>query len=487
MFREISKEVDSTDLSALLEKAALEFPTSYPNPVEDFGSFTRFAGNPIVTFDPVTEDRMMPCDIKADPRRNRILMLAHHRTAGVANNNGRQLFLWSAPWDSPAGPWTRINDHAHPLVALGPNTDWDGGDVYNASMVIRGDTLYIAYSGDAVNAHQHLRIGLATANLTAAVPQATKLTTGVGNAGPLALGTAPYQAWKPSLHYLNGRWHLWVKSDTSADAAAYMMYPRLYTNPVFAKAGWAIHPAAKNYGQTDTAIDAFFQMLPLDNTGDNWLHATYNGTPNTFTLATYGFRHDRVRWNMFAGIFTNNNPDGTARTAWDKDYVDQPVLFYHLGKWYMFYGGNNAGAGVGTGAQGGGAVYDYAVQQSQTGVTPNTFDLLTQRKVTAVVNSYATGGQLYTNSTSMMWRIDQCLLETPSSVGYLSSINHITGDSSDFADGVFRIFVRYPTVAHQHTYSASPTDANTAAVGSEITAGANPNISHRVWIVGAPY
>lgn len=404
-----SGNVMINQMAPALETIASEFPTTIPAPNIDNGHFHRYASNPVATFDAATEDRMMPNDVIEDPTRNRLLMVAHVRTTAVANSHGRDIYLYSAPWGHPTGPWTRLNPHATPLVPRGSAGRWDSGSVYGAGICIVGNRLHIAYHGcrdTGTYATSPLYIGLAYADLTgneATTPiQATKLNTlaplaiGAGtmsfsdlltgmnkdlavtfsdSAGDLlctasgnhgltaandgaplyftTTGTLPanltvgqayyfkyvgantykveavvgggaiaYSATngsgthtsqmghfgnQPNLHWLNGKFYLWVRQYTDAASGSTSLtpdIPRLFTCASFSGTGssWLCNDMMRPYGgysmydatsNKDTAV----YMLPLDASGASWLGMNNNEADPSCNIFTVEFHPNHILYS----------------------------------------------------------------------------------------------------------------------------------------------------------------------------------------------
>ena len=318
--------VDVGELSPSAETAALEHPTTVPNHVMDGGSVNMKYGVVIPASSlSAGEDGIVMAQMLEDPARNRILGICHIRQTGGVN---RQLYLYSAPWGHPEGPWTRLNASAAPLVGLGAPGAFDATNVFVAQAFIAGNNLYLAYAGTSGPSPEYTgKVGLATADLTQAAPVATKL-------GQLNVGKSPYYGYPAGLANINGEIILWVAQASSAGGWMTVPVPRPYYATKFSTTASDWTPDKKFYqgGDYDIASDGLHHpcLWPMVYLGENrWVRVIPDG-PNAANMSLYtvGISADSVVHSYLGNVY-HNHPDSAASA------IDSARMFYHLGKWYF--------------------------------------------------------------------------------------------------------------------------------------------------------
>ena len=320
--------VDTTEISA---------PTSIPNSVLDGGSvnFGKYA-NPVIPVSALSagEDGVIMNQIIEDPARSRLLGLTHIRQTGGIN---RQLFLWSAPWGHPEGPWTRLNPAAAPLVALGV-ASFDSTNVFDGCGFVAGRNLYLAYAGTSgASTESTGKVGLAQADLTQAAPVATKL-------GQLQIGNSPYYGYPAGVQNINGGIVLWIAQAAASGDWMNPSVPRPFYSTVFgaAAANWTADHKFFVDGSTDVGAGkhpCLWQQVYLGE--DRWARVIPDGTyANNLSLYLTEMRgEDRLNYCYLANVAQNTPPDANHA-------FDSARMFYHQRKWY-FTAGSFAVSGPG--------------------------------------------------------------------------------------------------------------------------------------------
>ncbi len=328
--------VTINQIAPVLETAALEHPPWLPNNALDGGSvnFSKF-NNPVIPLSALSagEDGVVMNQILEDPARNRLLGLAHTRqTSGV----NRQLYLWSAPWGHPEGPWTRLNAAAAPFVPLGAGGQFDSANVFCPTGFILGNNLYVAYIGNDNNQNQpwaDQHIGLAWGDISQAIPVATKL-------GQLSLGVTPFYGCPVGLHYQNGT--IVLQTSHPGPGGGYMTpdVPRFYYSEKFSAnaADWTLDKLCSPAGNVAaTTGQSVFGCAYL---GENkWARVIPQG-PYTNNLDLYQIElrpGDRVVETYLSNICHNHDSAN--------NWFDVSAMFYHEGKWYITCANNMIGPG----------------------------------------------------------------------------------------------------------------------------------------------
>ncbi len=475
------------------------------------------AGTGTLTVTEYYFDRIYLNQAMEDPKRGRILALAHARTPGATDTDGakgRNIYLLSAPWRHPEGPWTWLTDPAS--GGLITKSGWKADNVYMSCGFIAGDILNIAYGGGNRDAGPpviiKIRTGLATVNLN------TLAVTDLSAANCLTLGTTPYEAVPAGLYQKDGRVNLHVGVQNATGSAAEM--PRHYRNISFAVTGWTIHPSMVEYGNPspengmDTAFSNCIPMVDGSVIAPRWKqYGGYNGepltSPPTFSaIRQYSYDGSTVVISEMARLMHWNDTTG----QWDDWQCDSNQLFYHLGDWYDFYAGNtNAGylaGGDGTtnaqGSQVGCAKYtttgtaetqaalgDWTapvVNEYPTswvsGTTANVDKLIPAGTVTVDLGSGICGNTIDLSTRGKLKLDGGSLTDLTGNPGF-KVIQHVAIGAANgggymagvygYSGGTFKLNMRYPTISHTHTYTVSPTDAYPTG-GASGAVGAHPAI-----------
>ena len=409
MFQETSKTVNATDLSAPAETALAEFPTYVPNPNVDNGAFVRMNnGDPIVTFDVVNEQKILPNCVVEDPKRNRLLMLTHTQIAVPgAPGHGRDIYLFSAPWGHPEGPWTRLSAFGTPFIGRGADTTWDEGCVGNSHATIEGDIMYVAYVGhsDAANhGSGNWQVGLATFTLTGSEvnPVVTKEAD-----NPLGLGAgSPHNGYSPKIFVVNGTFALFMQQAATGGTAPYNIIPRLWTTAAFSAtdASWQRFTHITTFGTVSSDYDAHFGLAHLG--GLRWW-MPYLGN-NYFIGYTLEYEDSQIHCPRQAKILALG-----AGGKFDSLGIDNPTPLCHNGEWYLFYSGRDAASGQEVGlakyTQGSGMIDQTGVTITHKGKATGSDFGTTQnyRIVTLNITSYTTGGQSEASQTTWFKQLDR--------------------------------------------------------------------------------
>ncbi len=452
-------------------------------------------GTGTLTLTQYVSDRIYPNAVVADPRRSRVVMLAHARTRIPTtddNNKGRDIYLLSAPWgqiDTP-GAWQWLTPIGSPLLARSATAgNWKEGNVYIAAAEIIDDTLFIAYGGNNVaDGLGHVRVGLAKVNLD------TLAVTDLSSASPLALGASPYQAVPSGLYFRGGKWNLLV-SQQMADGNVSPV-PRHYTNAAFSATGWTCDDTMVEYGSynaggSDTPLAAMAVM------GDGSVVGCRFVDKGNATLVQYSFGETMVTRQDHARITSFG-------TSYGSTHVDNTMLFYHLGQWHQFFSGNDTPATItAIGCTIGYAAWTPGVQEDQTGYTPvaldyptefmtgtaagvdllpssltiaasgsygNKYDLSVRGKVTANSDAQA---DLTANPGFLKISGLYAMYCAPGGVIYSGY-----DAGGGFSAGVIFVSMRYPTADHTHTENTAAsytqnatTAANAAAIAPYLPTG----------------
>ena len=476
------------------------------------------AGSGTLTVTELYFDRLYPLAAKEDPAHGRLLMVAHARkplASSDDNNWGRDIYLLSGQWGHPENPWTWLTPPTTPLIARGGAGNWKEGNVYIAAAEVQGNKLFIAYGGTdkGASALGHLRIGLATVNLdTLAV---TDLTT----AGPLQLGSSPYQGVPSGLDFWQGEWHLYVSTQIADGSVSKV--PRHYTNFAFdtnvvtqtnmvATTGWRADSTHVEYGAyngaggSDTPLPSMVRMA--DGAMVGCRH--YGAGSGYAELVSYVFGDKAIKSRNYALCVSPDSANG-----WGITHLDNQFLFYHCGQWYCFISnGNRQDATSAVNGYIGLGKWVPTATQDQTGYTPGKVLYPTELLLGASLGvnkapdsssiSLATGqygcrydlsvrGKVTVNSDAQANLTDNpgfLVIEAANAVGVCASGYMRLGYDSggDFAVGKFSAAIRYPTNSHTHTETgietlAYPTAGVSGAVGPYIAAGLN--ISQGSWLI----
>ncbi len=465
------------------------------------------AGTGTLTITEYAFDRLYVNCIVEDPARSRLVALVHGRTPQAGELNaatGRAVYMVSAPWGHPEGPFTWLNVPATPLIPMGVGGKWNDGNSYMSAAMITGNQMLIAHGGTSVaDGVGKVRTGLVTVDLTAATPA---ITTNLTANAPLSLGTTPYQSVPCGLYERDGRINLRVFVQLADGTVS--LVPRHYRNISFTASGWTIHPSMVEYGSYAgaTGSDTGYPVGQVMHDGS--FVGTYHNDYNLAQINQYSYVGSTVVKSEKAYILT------PAASGWDNYQCDNVVLFYHVGNWYAFWGGNtNAGFLAGDantraqGSQPGCAKYIYTgTAQDQTGFTPAVNEYPTEwvTAATATVDKVIPtgtvtadlGGGISGNTIDLSVRGKVTIDATPQadltanpgfksiSGAFPQSANgggYIIGCFSP-SGGTFKMNLRYPVNGtHTHTENTAAayvqnatSGALNSAVGSQV--GAHPAI-----------